>query len=368
MRRLISLTIILLLPALLFAQSGSGTYLDPFTGTISSNITWDTTTFPSGKVYVSGHLIVEHGYSLNIEGGMTIIFTASDSRILVDGTFNAVGSSGNEILFTADYDDDGNYGESGERWGHLYYRHENLNQSTGYNRAYSSGEINYCIFEYAIGPQTDIMRSRYGGAMKIASINVSVSNSIFRNNTSGWGGAVLVGSKTSDPYGIYNLPITGINISNCYFHDNSSSYGGGAIYFWDLSGGKVSNCIFVENTSSTGIDADPPPNSFQKGGAICSMSGGTSILTNNTFIKTHQMLKRVTKFGFSGASTARNCVFGVMNIIHGHLEQSICIIAHIQGFLLPEPTLLSTPPTPPPMGQTLPIHLQVTGQFNLSRL
>jgi predicted outer membrane repeat protein len=310
MRRLISLTIILLLPALLFAQSGSGTYLDPFTGTISSNITWDTTTFPSGKVYVSGHLIVEHGYSLNIEGGMTIIFTASDSRILVDGTFNAVGSSGNEILFTADYDDDGNYGESGERWGHLYYRHENLNQSTGYNRAYSSGEINYCIFEYAIGPQTDIMRSRYGGAMKIASINVSVSNSIFRNNTSGWGGAVLVGSKTSDPYGIYNLPITGINISNCYFHDNSSSYGGGAIYFWDLSGGKVSNCIFVENTSSTGIDADPPPNSFQKGGAICSMSGGTSILTNNTFIKNTSNVEEGNQIWFSsGASTARNCVF-----------------------------------------------------------
>ena len=173
--------------------------------------------------------------------------------------------------------------ESGERWGHLYYRHENLNQSTGYNRAYSSGEINYCIFEYAIGPQTDIMRSRYGGAMKIASINVSVSNSIFRNNTSGWGGAVLVGSKTSDPYGIYNLPITGINISNCYFHDNSSSYGGGAIYFWDLSGGKVSNCIFVE-TQVVQVDAIRLLTVSKKVEPFV-YERRYFIFTNNTFIK-----------------------------------------------------------------------------------
>ncbi len=54
---------------------------------------------------------------------MSIIFISEGADLIITGTgqLNASGTSGSKITFTADDDNDGNYGETGERWGHIVF-------------------------------------------------------------------------------------------------------------------------------------------------------------------------------------------------------------------------------------------------------
>lgn len=102
--------------------------------------------------------------------------------------------------------------------------------------------------------------STSGGAVKFKGFHLNVRNSIFRNNTATFGGAIA----SSESYGI-------VTVNNCTFHLNTAPTSlGGAIY----SGGQV--ILF---------NADFSDNNALKGGAVYSerkMTIDNSEFTNNT--------------------------------------------------------------------------------------
>ncbi len=256
-------------------------------GTLSVDETWS-----SGPIYVIGDLTVSSGVTLAITEGVEV-YISQNVNIFIDGTLNALGSSASPVLFSADSDFDGH--ETGETWGHIYYRHG----GTG-NLSY--GTINYCIFEYA-NPGTS--STDHGGAIKIGSNNVTISNSVFRYNQAGWGGAIFIGAKTIDPNSGTAIPIT-TSISNCYFDQNTAQNAGGAIYFWNYCGGTVNNSVFTENSVVVNTS------STRSGGAIASIQGGSPGIINCDFINNSSNNNPAGGddiMFYTGSPHIANCVF-----------------------------------------------------------
>jgi parallel beta-helix repeat protein len=221
MRKFIALFLFLPLPLILNAQlNGTGTYADPWNGTLAGDASW------SGTKYINGDITVDNE-RLTINAGAVIVFLNDEADLIVTGTgsLNASGNSGSMITITSDDDNDGNYGESGERWGHIFFNAPNeSNQSV----------IDYCIIEF--GDVHNFADSRgYGGAIFSNLSNLIISNSILRNNYGDWGGAVFVYSSKNP------------TIRNCYIQNNRSDHGGGGIYCWNSSGPLIENCIFESN-------------------------------------------------------------------------------------------------------------------------
>ncbi|MCF8405215.1 MAG: hypothetical protein K9H58_14820, partial [Bacteroidales bacterium] len=93
-------------------------------GTISSNETWFAADNPH---VVTSTVTVNAGIILTIEDGCEVRFNTANN-LNIYGTLNAIGTSGNGILFTQN-------GTS--QWGGLQFK------------AASSGTLEYCTVEYA---------------------------------------------------------------------------------------------------------------------------------------------------------------------------------------------------------------------------
>jgi hypothetical protein len=228
MKKILILFLFASLPLLLSGQlSGSGTYANPWNGTLSGNATW------SGTVYINGDIIIDNE-KLTISAGSIVIFLSetADLRITGTGQLEADGSANNKILFSANDDNDGTYGETGERWGHVSF------ESMG---SAGASILDNCIFEYGDVSSTSLLPAnpnQYGGAIHTDFSNLSISFCEIRNCKAGWGGAIFVGNGESP------------SIANCYIHNNTSTTGGGGIYFWTDSYSTVTNCIITYNFSS----------------------------------------------------------------------------------------------------------------------
>ena len=238
--------------------AGSGTFASPYSGgTLVSNATWGSASSP---IFVNGTLTIGTGASeghLTIEPGVDVIFLSSGSNIIITGLgrLTANGSSTQKILFTADHDNDGSYGEPGETWGHISF------QSMG---AAGASILSHCIFEYGYSVGTGL--AGYGGALHIAFTNVTVSDCIFRHNRADWGGALFVNQNFS--------PL----IRNCYVHNNTSNRGGGGFYFWNGSASVIENCIFESN------QVLEPSIPYYTGGGIAGQSNTSIKILNCTFV------------------------------------------------------------------------------------
>ena len=113
------------------AFTGSGTASDPYSGgTLTGNQTWDPA---CDTIYVSGDLTIGTGGHLTIADSLFVLFTAANVDLIITGTgrLTADGISTGKITFTADHDDDKNFGESAvdndagdwdERWGHISFQ------------------------------------------------------------------------------------------------------------------------------------------------------------------------------------------------------------------------------------------------------
>ena len=124
-------------------------------------------------------------------------------------------------MFTADFNSNSIYGETGETWKHIVFNSGSI------------GEFSFCIFEHARSAYTNV--NGYGGALLSNSLNVTINNSNFRNNYGNWGGGVFV----NDGGAIY--------IENSVFYNNSSNMFGGGVYFYLDAVGEIINCIFYNN-------------------------------------------------------------------------------------------------------------------------
>lgn len=217
MKRLVLFIISLTIPPLLFSQVYKS-------GTISSPETW------SGIVYLSGNVTITS--SVTINAGTKVLFKGNSAiKLIIDGagSVTATGSSGNEIYFSADDDEDGVYGENNERGLKIQ-----LYPSSGSS---GSSSFSYCIFEY-IDCSNESGNNAYG-ALDLISRPVTFENSIFRNNKADYGGAIFLRNNSN------------ITLNKCTFENNSADNLGGALYFGAASG-VINNCILKNNSASSG--------------------------------------------------------------------------------------------------------------------
>src|SRR5664280_1866833 len=160
------LLVLFCIPFSIYGITGNGTFGSPYSGPLTTNMTWN------GIVYVNGTVTVD-GFTLTINPGTIILFLASGSDIIITGTgiLNASGTSANMIRFTADFNNNGIYGETGERWGHISFQ----NMNSGFT---SPSVINYCIIEYGQKGSDSWSYATSGGGIQTAYTYLTISNSI----------------------------------------------------------------------------------------------------------------------------------------------------------------------------------------------
>jgi hypothetical protein len=247
-----------IIPGSVFGQifdTGDGSFANPYSGYLLEDATL------SGTVYINGDITIDE-FTLTISPGTKIIFTAvANINVNSDGVLFANGSSGtNGILFTADYNNNGTYGETGERWGHIFF--ENMSTS-------SPSVFNYCTIEYGT---SNLMT--YGGAISVSGFNqLSITNSIIRYNSALRGGGILIsgcspviendfivnntatGSLTTHGGGgILILGTSAPSVTNCIIANNSATSAtngrGGGVYLYGAGNVRFINCIIVSNTAA----------------------------------------------------------------------------------------------------------------------
>lgn len=209
--------------------NGLGTSGSPYNGTFQGNLQWNSTNFPSGKVYINGDVIIDNEL-LTIGPGMTIIFVATGSDLIINGTgqLNASGSSASKITFTADYTPyNGVFGETGERWGHISF------ESTS---SADSSLMKFCTVEY--GSKTGSGIDSHGGGVNILFSKLRITDCSIRNNLATWGGGIFVDR--------YVNPV----IIRTHVYLNSANEAGGGFYLWDGSAATLKNCIVDQNSCS----------------------------------------------------------------------------------------------------------------------
>ena len=222
------LLLLFCIPFSIFGINGNGTFGSPYNGPLTTNMTW------SGKVFVNGDITV-NSYTLTISPGAIIVFLATGSDIIITGTgvLTASGSSASMIRFTADFNNNGIYGETGERWGHISFQ----NMTSGFT---TQSIINYCIVEFGQKSSSPWNYESSGGGIQTTYTYLTISNSIIRNNYAGWGGGIYVNLNASP------------SISNCIISNNTAGTTGGGISIYEYSASVLTNCIIEKNTCNGG--------------------------------------------------------------------------------------------------------------------
>jgi hypothetical protein len=251
MKRIIFFLLLLFcIPFSIIAINGDGSFALPYNGPLTENMTW------SGTVYVNGDVTV-NGFTLTLNPGTTIRFLTAGSDIIVTGTgiLTASGSSGSMIRFTADFNNNGIYGETGERWGHISFQ----NMTPGFT---TPSIINYCIVEFGQKNSTPPDNDAYGGGINTSFSYLTISNCIIRNNYAGFGGGIYVSSGATT------------SITNCLIVSNTAGTTGGGIILYQSPNTSIKNCIIMKNTCQ----------GAGGGGGIFIGTGSTGVtVTNSTF-------------------------------------------------------------------------------------
>lgn len=200
--------------------SGNGTFSSPYKGTLNQNMTW------SSDVYIGGDILI-YSFQLNINPGVKVIFLVDSADLIIKGSGSLVAdaTASNKIRFTADDDGDGNFGESGERWGHISFE-----SSSG------NSVIDNAILEF--GFKSGANTEGYGGGIHINTNNVIITSCIFQNNYASWGGGIFINKYINS------------SVLNCYFLNNQSQHAGGGAYLWTGCNSSFINCIFEGNHSN----------------------------------------------------------------------------------------------------------------------
>jgi hypothetical protein len=245
-------------------------------GIISANTTWAA----SGNPYnVTGNVMVNTGVTLTIEPGVIVKFDKLKS-FQINGELIARGTTNNNITFTSS-----STSPAAGDWGYIFFSDVSTDAVFDAQGNYLSGSIlEYCIVEYA-GSGTNSL-----GAVQLTSSYPFINYCTIRNNNiSG-----IYASGLTDTLRITNNTISN-NTRYCTDQD-----GGGGIY---ISGGTaiISNNTFSSNSSTYHGD----------GGGIFAKDG-LQIITNNTFLNNSAAYDGGAMYIQSGAQSiiAHNTIIG----------------------------------------------------------
>jgi len=186
-------------------------------GLMESDETWLAADNPHTVV---GHLTVSAGVTLTIEAGVEV-YTGDNLRLDIFGDLVAVGTPGQEILFTR---------SSASNWNYLRFL------SGG------SGTLEYCTLEYTnngihaagagtISASNVLLQNNIYAIYSVATSNLSVSNSQLQNNSYGayaTGGTIDLASTTfsgNTTYGFYSENVApGLLDADVVFTDNATGF------------------------------------------------------------------------------------------------------------------------------------------------
>ncbi len=282
-------------------------------GDINQSIVW------SEDVYINSDVVVTGTSVLTVNPGINVVFTGNYALEFNDEARIIAGGEGNSVRFTADWDNDSTFGETGvnsERWHGIKF----MNMDSQADSSYFTN----CIFEYGYkdgsGSESDELN---GGAVYIDHFyKTEFNNCSFRNNSvhgvsSAMGGAVYLNwggsifrncsfydnsstvdfSFRSDGGAIYGVRHD-IELYNCHFSGNTVDDRGGALTFIEGSFALLYNVImdnneansggalFAENTSLYVSNATIADNHASSGGALynrfCDALYGNCIIYGNT--------------------------------------------------------------------------------------
>lgn len=245
---------------------GSGTNVDPYTGTIASPA--DNYTITGSKYFT---YITVSGGTLTISPGATLLALVPDANIIISATgiLNANGSLGNIITITPDNNGDLSYQGT---WGNILFDY----------LCSGSSIINYALIEKGTGDSY-----LYGGGIDIWGNNITISNSTIRNcnNANGNGGGISVTPSGSS-----------VILSNLKVYGNTSAGNGGGIF---TDGNvSISGCEVYGNTATSGA------------GIFLNSAGSIS----NSLIHDHSGSEGVYSLGTDASGSIVNCIIYANNI------------------------------------------------------
>jgi predicted outer membrane repeat protein len=246
-----TLLLLLLLASRFFAQAeaSSGTNVS---GTIDGE-TWSAANSPYN---VTGDIDV---VSLTIEPGVTVSLQG-DYVFEVSGSLSAVGTEGNQILFTRSTPGwKGIYFDNSPDQSTLAYVQIENATNSGMRMVGSQVSLSHCTFSNN--------SASYGGALNANGVDsLTITDCLFSNNSATQGGAIYVTGASSD-----------LLIEKSHFTNNTAlgghNAGGGAIL---LANGttEIKGSTFANNSISG--------SSTQYGGGLA-VYGGTAEIINSTF-------------------------------------------------------------------------------------
>ncbi|HPT11473.1 MAG TPA: right-handed parallel beta-helix repeat-containing protein [Bacteroidales bacterium] len=218
--------------------TGVGTLNNPYSGTLTSNLTI------TGTKYFGGNIIVDNE-TLTITAGSKFVSTSSSACIKIIGTgvLYAVGTAASPITITGDTDRDKINGEATDTWGDIYITSS------------AASTISYCTVER--GKRTDAKLGSMGGGLYLSNSSTTVSNTTVRYCTAIKGGGIYVAAGHS--------PV----ITACLFQGNSASETGGAVYVSSSATPVISDDIFNANSTTSAT---------YQGGALASISASPSVV------------------------------------------------------------------------------------------
>jgi len=230
-------TLIIILLAMIFTL-----FADTEVPAGSVSGTWD---FAGSPYNINGELQIEVGDTLNIDPGVVVNFTG-DYKFIVNGKIMAVGSAGNEILFTAE--------DSQTGWRSMRF----INTTT---TGQDVSQLVFCNFEY--GRAIGVSPYYQGGALYcLNSSELLIQYCSFSNNSATTGGTMYLQNShielnfveitqsvaTGAGGGIY-LNGSDVIITDSEITGNTAVYDGGGINCFD-SDPMLTRVLIAGNTTA----------------------------------------------------------------------------------------------------------------------
>lgn len=275
----------------------------------------------SDTILISDNIYVPPGTTLTINPGTMLIFTGNYG-IVVKGKINAIGTSGQPIVFTVidttGFADTTNYNGG---WGRIRLLDNPSDTSCFFHCNFLYGKA----YAEGVNPANDVLK---GGAIQAINYrSVIIEHSLFRHNKAKYAGAALfirnvqktvirnnqfIANEAFYEGGAISLNQSHFLIEGNYFSQNiaynerenwygTHRYGSGAaIHIHYNSSGKILNNRFFNNKSVNGVVYETAPevrivnnliaNNYGTGIVIGGYSLSTSKLINNTIVNNRSTL------------------------------------------------------------------------------